>query len=67
MNKIRFVKFTDDELIRLQDYIDYDDEMYKELQDEFKERKYIRERHEEWSTKQKWIWFRRRNEDESDL
>lgn len=39
----RFAKFTDEELKRLQEYIDYDDDMYKEIQEEFKERKYIKE------------------------
>ena len=39
----RFAKFTDEELKRLQEYIDYDDDMYKEIQEEFKERKYRKE------------------------
>ena len=40
----RFAKFTDEELNRLQEYIDYDDDMYKEIQEEFKERKHINEK-----------------------
>lgn len=39
----RFAKFTDEELNRLQEYIDYDDDMYKEIQEEFKERKHRKE------------------------
>ena len=39
----RFAKFTDEELVRLQNYIDYNDEMYQEIQEEFKERKSQRE------------------------
>ena len=39
----RFAKFTDEELERLQKYIDYDDSMYSEIQEEFKDRKYMKE------------------------
>ena len=39
----RFAKFTDEELERLQEYIDYDDSMYSEIQEEFKARKYRKE------------------------
>lgn len=35
----RFAKFTDEELKRLQEYINYDDSMYDEIQEEFKDRK----------------------------
>ena len=39
----RFSKFTNEELERLQEYIDYDDSMYSEIQEEFKDRKYRKE------------------------
>lgn len=39
----RFAKFTDEELERLQEYIDYDDSMYSEIQEEFKDRKMQKE------------------------
>lgn len=42
----RFAKFTNEELERLQNYIDYEDEMYQEIQEEFRERKVQREMHE---------------------
>ena len=39
----RFAKFTDEELERLQKYTDYDDSMYSEILEEFKDRKYKKE------------------------
>lgn len=42
----RFAKFTDEELERLQEYIDYDDLMYIEIQEEFRDRKYRKEMYE---------------------
>ena len=36
--RTQFAKFTNKELIRLQDYIHYEDEMYEELQQEFRDR-----------------------------
>ena len=39
----RFAKFTDEELERLQKYTDYDDSMYSEILEEFKDRKYRKE------------------------
>ena len=39
----RFAKFTDEELERLQEYIDYDDLMYSQIQEEFKDRKHRKE------------------------
>lgn len=34
----RFIRFSDDELIRLEDYIDDTDRMYEEIQEEFRRR-----------------------------
>ena len=39
----RFAEFTDEELERLQKYTDYDDSMYSEILEEFKDRKYRKE------------------------
>lgn len=44
----RFAKFTDEELERLQDYIDYDDSMYDEIQEEFRDRKYRKDMDESY-------------------